>query len=72
MLNISCNRRGLAKVEDCHRDIRVRRSMIDIRRYSIGKRVAPGWNSPTDSLRGTVLGFKSGYNEWMSRRRLGA
>ena len=55
-------------------NIRVKGWRLDIRRYSFGQRVATGWNSLPESLRsvGTVLGFKTGYDEWMRGKRLGA
>ena len=48
--------------------------VLDIRRYSFSHRVVNTWNSLPDSLKGvgTLLGFKIGYNEWVSGGRLGA
>ena len=53
--------------------IRGVRSRLDIRRYSFSQRVVNTWNSLPDSLKGvtTVLGFKIGYDEWVSGGRLG-
>jgi ribonuclease P/MRP protein subunit RPP40 len=47
---------------------------LEIRKNSFSQRVVTTWNSLPDSLRGvgTVLGFKIGYDEWVSRGRLGA
>ena len=43
-------------------------------RLDISQRVVNTWNSLPDSLKGvgTVLGFKIGYDEWVSGGRLGA
>jgi ribonuclease P/MRP protein subunit RPP40 len=55
-------------------NIRVVGSRLDLRRYSFSQRVVNMWNSLPDTLKGvgTVLGFKVGYDEWMSGGRLGA
>ena len=47
---------------------------LEIRKNSFSQRVVTTWNSLPDSLRGvgTVLGFKIGYDEWVSRGRVGA
>ena len=55
-------------------NMRAVRARLDIRRYSFSQRVVNTWNSLPDSLKGvgTLLGFKIGYNEWVSGGRLGA
>ena len=47
---------------------------MDIRRYYFSHRVVNTWNALPDSLKGVgmVLGFKLGYDEWVSGGRLGA
>ena len=47
---------------------------IDIRRHSFSQRVISTWNLLPDSMKGvgTVLGFKIGYDKWVSGGRLGA
>jgi hypothetical protein len=49
-------------------------SEIDSRRYSFSQRVITTWNLLPDRLKwvGTVLGFKIGYDEWVSGGMLGA
>ena len=46
----------------------------DIRRHSFSQRVITAWKLLPDSVKGvrTVLGFKIGYDEWVSGGRLGA
>ena len=43
-------------------------------RHSFIQRVVNTWNSLPDNLKGVgiVLRFKTGYDEWVSRGRLGA
>ena len=55
-------------------NIRGVNARLDIRRYSFGQRVVSTWNSLPDRLKGvgTVLGFKTGYDEWVTGGRLGA
>ena len=55
-------------------NIRAVNDRLDIRRNSFSQRVVNTWNSLPDSLKGvgTVLAFKTGYNEWVSGGRLGA
>ena len=55
-------------------NIRAVNDRLEIRRNFFSQRVVNTWNSLPASLKGvgTVLGFKTGYNEWVSRGRLGA
>ena len=50
------------------------RPKLDIRRFSFSQRVISTWNQLPGSLKGvgTVLAFKTGYDEWVSGGRLGA
>ena len=47
---------------------------LDIRRNSFSQRVVNTWNLLPDSMKGvgTVLIFKTEYDEWVSGGRLGA